>query len=207
VRFRKVEIKEVNATNAAPGGKSGSDKESEKQDRKGRIGSGSWKVEKGALLHTNAASGNCCILFGDPNWTDYDYSFEVVKTNGLFGISALFRASDLKNFMLFDLAGWQNRKYGVECFVNGKQSWITNARAGSMAKDKKYHVLVKVRGDHFQCYLDNALIYDFHDKRRARGAVGFRCWGAAVRVDAIKVSSPDGKTLWEGPPEIGTAVK
>jgi hypothetical protein len=147
------------------------------------------------------------MTFGDPSWTDYDYSFEVVKTDGLFGISALCRATNFKNFMNFDLAGWQNRKYGVECFVDGRQSWITNARAGSMAKGKKYRVLVRVRGDHFQCYIDDVLIYDFRDKRHARGAVGFRCWGAAVRVSAIKVSSPDGKTLWEGPPELANAAK
>jgi hypothetical protein len=177
-----------------------------KHDRKARIGAGSWKVQDGALLHTDAVSGNCCMQFGDPTWTDYDYSFDAVKTNGQFGISAVFRASNLRNYMLFDLAGWQNRKYGVECFVDGKQSWITSARAGSMAKDKKYHVLVKVRGDHFQCYLDNALIYDFHDKRHERGAVGFRCWGAAVRVSGIKVTSAEGKTLWEGPPGLGTAA-
>jgi hypothetical protein len=61
-----------------------------------------------------------------------------------------------------------------------------------------------VRGDHFRCYVDDALIYDFHDERHPRGAVGFRCWGAAVRVSAIKVVSPDGETMWEGPPELET---
>ena len=42
---------------------------------------------------------------------------------GPFGVSALFRATDFRNYMLFDIAGWMNTKYTVECFVNGRQSW------------------------------------------------------------------------------------
>ena len=116
--------------------------------------------------------------------------------------SLRYPAKDSNNYMVFDLAGWQNRKYAVECFVEGRHNWITFDHVGSMKKDQKNRVLVKVRDDHFRCYLNDKLIYDFHDSRHTSGAVGFRCWGAAVRVSSIKVTSPDGKTLWEGPPDL-----
>jgi tRNA A-37 threonylcarbamoyl transferase component Bud32 len=175
--------------------------------RKAKIGSGTWKAEKDELHQTDARTGNCCIVFGDPDWTDYDYSFEVTKTDGLYGIAALFRATDLKNFMVFDLAGWQNRKYTVECVVKGQPNWVVLDRVGSMAKEKKYRVLVKVRADSFRCYINDTLIYDCRDKRLTRGAVGFRCWGAAVRISSIKVIDPDGQILWEGLPGLDAPDK
>ena len=176
-------------------------------NRKAKIGSGTWKVEKDELRQTDGGAGNCLMVFGDPGWTDYDYSFDVIKTDGAFGIAALFRATDLKNYILFDLAGWQNRKLAVECFINGQQHWITNERTGSMAKEKKYRVLVNVRDVHFRCYINDTLIYDFRDKRLTKGAVGFRCWGASVRISSIKVTDPDGKILWEGLPRLDAPEK
>ena len=112
------------------------------------------------------------------------------KPGGAFGVAALFRMRDAKNYYVFDLAGWQNRKYAVECFVDGRHNWVTHERAGAMAAKRTYRVLVKARGDHFLCYIDGVLIYDFHDKWQARSGVGFRCWGGAVRLSSIRVDPP-----------------
>src|SRR5262249_17892837 len=72
-RFRNIRIKEL----------------VQAHDRKGRIASGTWRVEREELVHSDAGTDNGRLLFGDPNWTDYDYSFEATKTRGPFGISAL----------------------------------------------------------------------------------------------------------------------
>jgi hypothetical protein len=142
-------------------------------------------------------------VFGDREWTDYDYSFDVVKTGGEFGVAALFRARDPKNFMLFDLAGWQNRKYAVEVQADGRSHhWVNKDRLGSMARDRSYLVEVRARGDDFVCSIDGEVIYDVHDGYFARGAVGLRCWGGAVRVGSILVKGPDGTILWQGPPGV-----
>ena len=50
---------------------------------------GQWKVEADKLVQTDAEAGSCCLFFGDPRWKDYDYSFEAIKLNGAYGISAL----------------------------------------------------------------------------------------------------------------------
>jgi hypothetical protein len=71
-----------------------------------------------------------------------------------------------------------------------------------MAPNRTYRVLVQVRGDRFRCHRDDVLIYDVRDGRLERGAVGFRCWGAVVRLGAIRVTAPDGRVLWEGPPDV-----
>jgi len=159
-------------------------------------------VEKDELVQKDAGAANCRILFGDPNWTNYDYSFEAVKTDGPFGVAAMFRAADFQNFLLFDLAGWQNRKYSVECVAGGRFNWITFDRVGSMARGQRCRVRIEVRDDHCRCFVGDKLIYDFPDKRLPHGGVGLRTWGGAVRVRDIKVTSPDGKVLWEGPPVL-----
>jgi WD40 repeat protein len=171
--------------------------------RKATVAGGTWVVEKGMLVQKNATDGNILLLFGDPSWRDYDYSFEAVKTQGRFGVSALFRAADLRNYMLFDLAGFQNRRYSVEGFTDGQHRWGPRNKAGAMRGNGVHRVLVKVRGDRFQCYVNDTLIYDFRDSRNASGGVGFRCWGAAVQISEIEVRSPDGKPLWQGAPELG----
>src|SRR5439155_24800571 len=125
---------------------------------------GRWRVQGGELVQSDAATANCLLLFGDPDWTDYDFTFDAVKTDGNFGVSALFRARDLKNFMVFDLAGFQNRRYTVEAQADGHfHHWVQDNRLGSMAQDRTYRVKVRARGDHFVCSVDNQVIYDVHD--------------------------------------------
>jgi serine/threonine protein kinase len=177
-------------------------------DRTARTnGAGNWQIKGNELVQTDATADNCALVFGDPNWTDYDFTFDAVKTEGPFGIAALFRADGLKKYMVFDLAGWQNRKLTIEYDVDGKfGAWIKLDKLGSMAKDRTYKVEVRVRGDHYVCSVDDNVIYDVHDGRLPHGAVGLRCWGGAVRVGSILVKSPDGKVLWEGPPELAKGV-
>lgn len=171
-------------------------------DRRAKIRSGKWKVEQEELVQTDAVTDDCRLYFGDAGWTDYDFSFEAVKTAGAFGVAALFRARDPRNYLVFDLAGWQNRKYAVECFVDGKHNWVKSDRPGKMEPRKKYQVRVEARGDHFRCFVDGELIYDFRDNRQDRGGVGFRCWGGAVRLGSIRVTAPGGGVLWEGMPDL-----
>jgi serine/threonine protein kinase len=167
---------------------------------------GRWRVNDDELIQSDAATDNCVLVFGDPNWTDYDFSFDVVKTDGEFGVAALFRARDPKNFMVFDLAGWQNRKYTVEVQAEGRfDHWVNKDRAGSMDRDRTYQVEVRARGDHFVCLIDGEVIYDVRDKHLARGRVGLRCWGGAVRVKSILVKDPNGTVLWRGPPDFSPA--
>ena len=168
-----------------------------------RNGAGHWEVKDKELIQTDADAENCVLVFGDPEWTDYDFTFDAVKTGGSFGVAALFRASDLKKYLVFDLAGWQNRKHTIEFDVDGHfNQWVKLDKAGSMAKDRRYRVEVRARGNHFVCSIDGKVIYDVHDDQVARGGVGLRCWGGAVRVSAIEVKSPDGKVLWQGPPDL-----
>ena len=47
----------------------------------------------------------------------------------------------------------------------------------------------------------------FHDKHNAKGRVGLQTFGSLVRFENIRVTSPDGKVLWDGPPAIEASTQ
>ena len=47
-------------------------------------------------------------------------------------------------------------------------------------------------------------LFDFHDERHPKGRVGLQTFGSSVRFKNIKVTSPEGKVLWEGPPAVAS---
>jgi hypothetical protein len=63
-------------------------------------------------------------------------------------------------------------------------------------------VLIKTRGQWIECFLDGESVFKVSHPDRWGGKVGFFCVRMAVRFKDIEVNAPDGKVLWEGPPEL-----
>ncbi len=80
---------------------------------------------------------------------------------------------------------------------------IVQQRDFRLVDQRWYTARVKVRGSHFECYVDEVKLVDFDDDRHPNGCVGLRTWNSAYRFRNIKVTAPDGAILWEGLPEIG----
>ena len=211
VTFRKIEIKELRAdgiqeqtTGAAnfspPENRSQSNAGTIKQDRKATLFSGSWKIEGNDLIKTDRNWG--WIQFGDPVWQDYDFSYEIVKTVGQYGVGGRFRFRDLNNFMDFDMGAGGNTKYGFNCCVDSKSRSMSVKPNVSMLVGRKYRVLIKARKNNFTCFLDDELILEGTDDGQKSGAVGFIAREASARFSSIKVTAPDGQVLWSGPPEL-----
>jgi formylglycine-generating enzyme required for sulfatase activity len=172
----------------------------ENLDRKPLFRLGQWHVEGDALIKSGDGWG--ILQFGDPLWQDYDFSFEVVKTAGPYGAAGRFRFLDQKNYMEFDLGAGGNTIYGAATFVDRKGSFNRVKRNVSMEQDRKYRMLIKARKNHFTCYLDDEMIFDYEDDRLSHGPVGFVACQTSARFSSIRVTDPDGRVLWEGLPRF-----
>jgi hypothetical protein len=167
---------------------------------------GEWLREGDDLVQAGLDPG-ACLFFGDVEWTDYDFTCKAMCVEGPngYGFGILFRAEDKYNYYLFSAADWDTTKYGWQIFSEGRWTGFKETRDAGVNADQWYDVRVSVRGPHCQCFLDGELIFEFDDNTHLRGAVGFRTWATKVRFRDIKVTDPEGKVLWERPPELPAA--
>jgi Domain of Unknown Function (DUF1080)/TIR domain len=215
VVFRKIEITKLNGVGA--GGSLANAGETEKGagpvDR-GRMaaifGSGNWQIEDGDQLVQTKSSKLAGLTFGSETWTDYSLSADVKLVENGTGLGLTFRAADGKSY-------W----YGAGTAVTSNQKaslcrWLPDAdpqfsvlrtqraRDAVLTRGRWHTMKIDAIGERFTAYLDGEMAYVASDASIPHGKVGFRC-EEACRIRNIKVTAPNGKTLWEGLPEIPTA--
>lgn len=165
------------------------------------------------------------LTFGDPNWTDYDFSTSVMDTSGVASGTLFFRANHVYGKPTTD--GQQGSSFATGLFIFG---WWDNSTARLEAIDSagnfinpehfsppsegfvgknlirrnSWHTLkVQVRGEWVEGYLDGTRIVHGKVPMPARGCVGLRLWtDGEMRFRDFKVIDPKGKLLWSGLPEV-----
>jgi hypothetical protein len=164
-------------------------------------GDGEWLREGDELVQAESNSP-VCLVFGDVEWTDYDFSCDAMRVNGPNGFDIIFRAPDKFNWEVFAVGTWNNQRHAWASLNENVGTGLRQSRNAGVDANRWYKVRVSVRGQRCQCFLDEKLLFDFTDQIQRRGAVGFRTWATSARFRNIKVTSPDGKVLWEGVPEL-----
>jgi hypothetical protein len=216
--FRKIEIKKLNG--AAARGSSASDGESGKVSelfdwsRMARSGGDcNWQIEGEQLVQTTL-EGKGWIMFGDANWTDYAFSAEVMLVQSTAHIGLCFRD------VYFYTAGLGGVENGSICsFVDEKFTVLVHAgqrprdafshgakrnRDAVLTRGQWHRMRINAQGDRFTAYLDGQIVFAASDTSKASGRVGFRSWESVCRFRNVKITAPNGKTLWEGLPGIPT---
>ena len=171
-------------------------------------GPGYWVSEGNELVKAGGKQG--WIWFGDPTWTDYDFSFTVVKTSGSSGISVLFRAPRPHVGYLFTLSA-PNRDTRLELQTPEGLWWYPhqNPRLGlpkltgraPLPINRPCSVRIQVRGNTCRCWQDGELQFTYDKVGIPSGMVGLRDHGqTTLRVRDIVVKSPDGRVVWSGAP-------
>ncbi len=119
---------------------------------------GDWNVTNGVLRQIDLGAG-CRVTTGDPVWSDYTLSLKARKLNGLEGFLIMFRVADDKNFIWWNVGGWENRQHGLEMTLEGMRMGLGKAAPGGIANGRWYDVRVEVRGPKIRCFLDDELIH------------------------------------------------
>jgi hypothetical protein len=179
---------------------------------KAEVRSGHWLVEGRELVQPDGEGHTAAILFGELDWTDYDFTVDFMRQSGNDCVGLHFRRIVRNdNGLVFELSGF--RDDGV-CSIGS----LTDGEERNLRRSifhlinlKWYHARVRVRGKRVVCTL-----HDDEGKERVSldadgggidrhptGRVGLFTANSAYRFKNIKVTAPDGKILWEMPPAIG----
>jgi len=165
---------------------------------------GLWSVEDGCVAQQSLAV-NQRLVFGDPQWTDYQFTLEAMKTGGQEGFLILFRVAGENDFYWANLGGWGNRRHQLERGRAGEPRWhgVGPSVDGAIEQGRWYRISVRCEGRRTQVSLDGRVIIDFTDDSKAhlRGAVGVGTWATMARFRNLRVLALDGKILYEGVPQ------
>jgi hypothetical protein len=161
---------------------------------------GKWKLA-GKELVQEALDNEALFLFGDPRWTDYDLSVEVMTTGGAGEVSAIVRAAGLEDFTVVLLGGWKNTFHGILPVSSG-QFLDASAAPGKTAPNQWYRLKAEVRGKACRLLLDSKPLTTSTIVPSPRGRVGVRTVSTAARFRNFKVTDPAGKVLFEGLPPL-----
>ncbi|KRD14954.1 alpha-L-arabinofuranosidase C-terminal domain-containing protein [Streptomyces sp. Root264] len=129
-------------------------------------GGGSWSLQDGQYVQTDAAAENTMVSAGDTAWHDYDLRVKATKKSGKEGFLVAFGVKDTGNYYWWNLGGWNNTRSAVEQAVDGGKSTLIS-KAGSVETGRAYDVDVKVRGRHVTLYLDGQEWGSFTDDKPA----------------------------------------
>ncbi|WP_406259098.1 carbohydrate binding domain-containing protein [Streptomyces chartreusis] len=129
-------------------------------------GAGSWSVQDGQYVQTDAAAENTMVQAGDPSWHDYDLHVKATKKSGKEGFLVAFGVKDTGNYYWWNLGGWNNTQSDVEQAVDGGKGTLLT-KAGSIETGRAYDIDVKVRGRQVTLYLDGQEWGGFTDDKPA----------------------------------------
>ena len=165
---------------------------------------GKWTIEDDTIVQSMIAD-NVRLVFGDKDWSDYEYSLEAKKTDGAEGFLILFRVLNDEEFYWYNIGGWSNVRSGLEKGWKDRRWGIIGQTVdGGIETGKWYRVRVRCEGAHFQVWLGGKKLLDFtdEDNPHLKGSVGIGTWNTKAKYRNINVKSLDGKTLFEGLPEV-----
>lgn len=164
---------------------------------------GEWKIAKDGTIEQSGEDQPALLLFGDKSWKNYTLELEAQKTGGAEGFLIAVRAKDADNLVWFNVGGWGNTRTAFEGILDSTKSDFGESQTyGDFheVQDQKWHKLkITVAGTRIEGFLDGksackANASEFPEA----GAVAIGTWGTQARFRNIKVTSPEGKTLWEG---------
>ncbi len=168
------------------------------------LGIGDWTIKDDCLIQSKMAD-NVRLVFGDKDWSDYEFTLEAQKTSGAEGFLILFRVSNDEEFYWYNIGGWGNIQSALEKGVKDRGWGIVGPIVQNRIETGKwYQIQVRCEGAHFKVLMDGDTLLDYTDNNNPhlRGSVGVGTWNTKAKYRNIQVKSLDGETLFEGLPDI-----
>ncbi len=81
---------------------------------------GQWQVENNELVQKDLTRWYNSILFGDDQWTDYDFSVDAMRIGGGNSFSLVFRAGNRSDFYKYVIGGEGNTRSSVVADEGGQ---------------------------------------------------------------------------------------
>ncbi|PRX49398.1 alpha-L-arabinofuranosidase [Prauserella shujinwangii] len=129
-------------------------------------GAGSWSVQDGAYVQSDAGATNTMVTAGQASWSDYDLHVKATKRAGQEGFLVAFGVRDTRNYYWWNLGGWNNTRSAVEEATDGaKQTLVEDGTR--IETGREYDIRVEVRGRQVTLFLDGERWGGFTDDKVA----------------------------------------
>lgn len=174
--------------------------------RPAMIAGGEWKVA-GEVVEQTSGESPALLMFGDKSWADYTIELEAQKTGGDEGFLIAVRAQSPRDLVWFNVGGWGNTRTAFE-FANGdagKTDFGDQQTYGDFQEvvtDKWHKLKVVVAGNNVDGYVDGKPACAFNAPSLKTGGVAIGTWSTQAKFRNVKVTSKDGKVLWQGAPNL-----
>ncbi|MDO5113281.1 MAG: alpha-L-arabinofuranosidase C-terminal domain-containing protein [Planctomycetia bacterium] len=161
-----------------------------------------WQRQDGVLTQ-KSTHGNPRLVFGDENWTNYEFSCNAKKLGGKEGFLLMFRVKG-NDYYWVNLGGWENKRDGLERGLSENKKDVRQEVAAKFApfveweNGKTYSLRLVVNGNHFECYRDGQKIMEAENDALASGCVGIGTWNTAAEFSNILVKDLSGNVLVDG---------
>jgi tRNA A-37 threonylcarbamoyl transferase component Bud32 len=165
---------------------------------------GRWTIDGQELIQSEE-KGAANLRFGDLEWSDYDFLFDICLVRGTDHASGVVRATGVAGSYSFQLgAGFKAVDSIVHVLADKKVTILVSREnsQGSLQPGHWHRVRVNVRGDQCWCYLDDVLRLHRRDLTIPKGRVGLHTFDAACRFRNLRVIDPAGAVLWAGLPTL-----
>lgn len=163
---------------------------------------GQWSLKDGVVSETALVEGGR-LFFGDPSWTDYEFTLQARKDHGNEGFLILLRGADTQWFWA-NIGGWNNTGHQLQHVGDPRNEDIGPRVRGRVESGRWYDIRVRCEGRHVETWLDNQKILDntLPEDLDHPGGVGIGTWMTAADFRNMKVTDLKGKVLFEGLPKL-----
>lgn len=103
------------------------------------------------------------LELGEVDWEHYTLNLKATRTAGKKGFLINFGKADHKNYLQWELGGWQNQDSIIASIISGRNSVLTHAMF-TVETDVEYELKLEVSGRHIRTYINGELVNEAEDK-------------------------------------------
>lgn len=165
---------------------------------------GEWLVEDGYLKTPSREMNESHFSFGDEEWRDYEFSLQACTTKGMCELLIGIDCGNNKSYMLV-LGADDNYTHKLVRVVKDASTRKQDVRViktivGYINPGRNHRVRIRCQGKRLQSWLDDRPLFAFTDDDPMSGLVSVGTRNGQARFRNIKVSTLDGKMLFQGLP-------
>ncbi len=123
-----------------------------------------WTAE---LTDTESAraggTANPAVALGETDWENYTLRVKAVKLSGPRGFIIYVGKEDERNYLFWEISGWQNQDSTISTRINGRGSCLTQSLF-TVESGVQYELALEVKGRRLRAYIDGELIHETVDR-------------------------------------------
>ncbi len=118
---------------------------------------GTWKVQDGVYQQVSNQQPAISVCPQKISAKKYTYKVQAMKTGGAEGFMIMAGYTDARNYLWYNVGGWNNAQSNVEQTIGGGKTTIARDKRFTVENNRWYDLQMDVDGDSLHCYINGKL--------------------------------------------------